>query len=418
MERKTFVDAFQVYRQLRIINPSPYMFFFDFKDFQIVGASPELLVGVKDGKVTTHPIAGTRKRGINDEDDMKLAKELKNDPKEQAEHIMLVDLGRNDLGRVCIPGSVKVDSYMNVEYYSHVMHLVSRVSGDLDPKYSSFDAFRSVFPAGTVSGAPKVRAMQLISERERRKRGIYAGAVGHFSYNGTLDTCIAIRTMVFKDGKVFFQAGGGIVYDSKDIDEYQETFNKMRVLIHAVELAEKFSSSLNYSDINSQDLPAFKLQQISENIMNLPQKFGKFGGRYVPETIVAALDELEQIYLNSIKDPEFHAELRQLQRQYVGRPTPLYLAKRLTEKCGGANIWLKREDLCHTGAHKINNALGMALLAKRTGKKRVIAETGAGQHGVATATACALLNLECTVYMGEEDIHRQVISISTNHLFL
>eukprot|EP00475_Leptophrys_vorax_P038896 TRINITY_DN6947_c0_g1_i1.p1 TRINITY_DN6947_c0_g1~~TRINITY_DN6947_c0_g1_i1.p1 ORF type:complete len:861 (-),score=226.70 TRINITY_DN6947_c0_g1_i1:75-2657(-) len=424
------VSAFEVYRHLRVINPSPYMFYFDLGDFSLVGASPELLVRVDGGIVTTHPIAGTRRRGKNREEDAKLAQELRNDDKEKAEHVMLVDLGRNDVGRVSEPGSVKVESYMEVEMYSHVMHLVSKVSGKLDKSKTAYDAFRSIFPAGTVSGAPKVRAMQLISDLEKNRRGVYAGAVGYFSLNKMLDTCIAIRTIVSKGGKFYLQAGGGIVHDSDPAAEYQETVNKLGALHRAIESAESMpfhqaEGSNGKSGLSGkvrkhhlisdweeeEESPARKLQKIGTEVTQLPQNFGKFGGQYVPEILMTALDELEQIYLDALKDPEFHQELRQLHSHYVGRPTPLYFAKRLTEHCGGARIWFKREDLCHTGAHKINNALGQALLAKRTGKTRIIAETGAGQHGVATATACALLNLDCTVYMGEEDIHRQALNV-------
>jgi hypothetical protein len=383
------------------------MFYFDFGDFQVVGASPELLVKVENGIVTTHPIAGTRKRGKNQEEDNEIAEDLKNDDKEKAEHVMLVDLGRNDVGRVSKPGTVKVDSYMNVEKYSHVMHLVSRVSGVLDfSKYNMFDAFRSVFPAGTVTGAPKVRAMQLISGIEKGRRGIYGGSIGYFSLNKVVDTCIAIRTMVIKNDSVYLQAGAGIVLDSVPESEFEETQNKMSALGRAIATA----NSVNDFAASEND-PSLKLQAIGKNLSVLPQHFGRFGGKFVPETLMGALEDLENIYLNAMKDPSFHEELNDLLQNFVGRPTPLYLAKRLSEHCGGAKIWLKREDLCHTGAHKINNAIGQALLAKRTGKTRIIAETGAGQHGVATATACALLNLDCTVYMGEEDIHRQALNV-------
>ncbi|KAF9998485.1 hypothetical protein BGZ80_006777, partial [Entomortierella chlamydospora] len=190
-------------------------------------ASPEMLVKVQDRVVYTHPIAGTRKRGATPELDIALGQELLADPKERAEHIMLVDLGRNDANRVCKPETVKVDSLMHLERYSHVMHIVSNVSGTLRDDKTPFDAFRSIFPAGTTSGAPKVRAMELISELERTKRGVYAGAVGHFDYSGGLDTCIALRTMVIKDGVAYLQAGGGIVHDSVEEDEYQETINKL-----------------------------------------------------------------------------------------------------------------------------------------------------------------------------------------------
>jgi len=225
--------------------------------------------------------------------------------------------------------------------------------------------------------------------------------------------------MVMKDDRVYFQAGGGIVYDSDPTLEFVETENKLRAAMKSVEAASKPSSSLSPTrkrrprDIDSleDERASTKLQKLGERLDKLPQMFGQFGGRFVPETLVAALDELEDIYLEALKDPEFHHELRALQKNFVGRPTPLYHAERLSAENGGAQIWFKREDLCHTGAHKINNALGQALLAKKTGKTRIIAETGAGQHGVASATACALLGLDCTVYMGLEDIHRQALNV-------
>jgi anthranilate synthase component 1 len=238
ISRKTAVHPFNIYRQLRTVNPSPYMFYLDLGEFQVVGASPELLVRVEDGVVVTHPIAGTRKRGQTDEEDRALAEELIGDEKERAEHIMLVDLGRNDVGRVATPGSVRVDKYMEIEKYSHVMHIVSNVSGQLAAGKTPFDAFRAVFPAGTVSGAPKVRAMEIIAELEPSKRGIYAGAVGYVSFAGSLDTCIAIRTMLVKDGTAYLQAGGGIVFDSEPYAEYVETVNKMGALMRAIDQAE------------------------------------------------------------------------------------------------------------------------------------------------------------------------------------
>lgn len=398
------VDPFEVYRQLRVVNPSPYMFYFDLGSFQVSGASPELLVRVRNGHVTTHPIAGTRRRGLTTEEDSELALDLLKDPKERAEHTMLVDLGRNDLGRICNPGSVSVPSLMQIERYSHVMHIVSQVEGTLSPSKTPFDAFRSVFPAGTVSGAPKVKAMQLVAQLEQRRRGVYAGAIGYFGFNKTLDSCIAIRTIVFKDGIAICQAGGGIVSDSDAVTEYEETESKMRALVNAI---ERTGSRKRVHEESA----SYKLQCIGNTVQSLPQSFGEFGGRYVPETLVSALDTLEQLYLDALKDPSFHTELRHLHKQYTGRPTPLYLASRLTSLSKGARIWFKREDLCHTGAHKINNALGQALLAKRSGKHRIIAETGAGQHGVASATACALLGLDCTVYMGEEDVRRQALNV-------
>jgi len=238
LARKIAVHPFNIYRQLRIVNPSPYMFYLDMGDFQIVGASPELLVRVEDGVVINHPIAGTRPRGATPEEDERLAADLLADEKELAEHIMLVDLGRNDVGRVSTPGTVHVDKLMEIEKYSHVMHIVSNVSGKLAKGKTQFDAFRAVFPAGTVSGAPKVRAMEIIAELEPSKRGIYAGAVGYASFSGSLDTCIAIRTMLVKDGVAYLQAGGGIVYDSVPETEYIETVNKMRALMRAIDQAE------------------------------------------------------------------------------------------------------------------------------------------------------------------------------------
>ena len=238
LARPTAVHPFNIYRQLRTVNPSPYMFYLDLGEFQVVGASPELLVRVEEGEVVTHPIAGTRPRGATPEDDDRLAEDLMSDEKERAEHIMLVDLGRNDVGRVAKPGTVKVTKMMEIEKYSHVMHIVSHVRGDLAEGKTAFDAFRAVFPAGTVSGAPKVRAMEIIAELEPSKRGIYAGAVGYASFAGSLDTCIAIRTMLVKDGVAYLQAGGGIVYDSVPDSEYTETVNKMRALMRAIDQAE------------------------------------------------------------------------------------------------------------------------------------------------------------------------------------
>jgi anthranilate synthase component I len=237
------VDAapFTVYRALRSINPSPYMFFLDFQDLHIIGASPELLVRVEDGEVTIHPIAGTRRRGEDIQSDQQLADELKNDPKERAEHVMLVDLGRNDVGRVSIPGSVNVSEFMEIERYSHVMHLVSNVTGQLRPELTSYDALRAGFPAGTVSGAPKMRAMEIISELEGEQRGIYAGAVGYFSHSGNLDTAITLRTMVIRNGLASIQAGGGIVADSNPSEEYQESMNKAKALLRALDEAENIS---------------------------------------------------------------------------------------------------------------------------------------------------------------------------------
>jgi len=242
LSRHVNAAPFTVYRALRSINPSPYMFFLDFKDLYIVGASPELLVRVEDGEVTIHPIAGTRKRGEDLQSDQELAHELKNDPKERAEHVMLVDLGRNDVGRVSIPGSVKVSQFMEIERYSHVMHLVSNVTGQLRPELTSYDALRAGFPAGTVSGAPKIRAMEIISELEGEQRGIYAGAVGYFSHSGNLDTAITLRTMVIQNGSAYIQAGGGIVADSNPSEEYQESMNKAKALLRALDEAENISN--------------------------------------------------------------------------------------------------------------------------------------------------------------------------------
>ncbi|MCK5567303.1 MAG: anthranilate synthase component I [Actinomycetia bacterium] len=229
-------DPINIYRGLRSINPSPYMYFFNFGDFNMIGASPEPLVKVNGNMVLTCPIAGTRKRGTNAAEEARLVEDLLNDKKEIAEHNMLVDLARNDLGRVCEYGSVKVKEYMNVEKYSHVMHLVSRVEGTLGSDSTVYDALRSVFPAGTLSGAPKIRAMQIISDLEPDRRGPYGGAVGYFGYDGNLDSCITIRTAIVKDGKVYVQAGAGIVYDSVPESEYQETLNKAAALLKAVRL--------------------------------------------------------------------------------------------------------------------------------------------------------------------------------------
>jgi anthranilate synthase component 1 len=231
------VEAFSIYRGLRAVNPSPYMYFLDFCDFQVAGASPEPLLTVTGSRVSTRPIAGTRPRGADAGEDERIAKELMEDPKERAEHVMLVDLGRNDLGRVCRPGSVNVDTLMSVETYSHVMHIVSSVSGDLREGVSAMDALRSVLPAGTLSGAPKVRAMQIIDELEPIKRGGYGGAIGYLSYNGDLDTCIHIRTVVVKDGIACIQAGGGTVAEAKPEYEYEESVAKSKAVLRAIELA-------------------------------------------------------------------------------------------------------------------------------------------------------------------------------------
>ncbi len=231
-------EAFDIYRALRTVNPSPYMFYLKFADLRLAGSSPEILVRVNDGEVQVRPIAGTRKRGETREQDLQLEKDLLADPKERAEHIMLVDLGRNDCGRVCEYGSVQVDKLMTVERYSHVMHIVSNVKGKLAADLDSFDVFKAAFPAGTVSGAPKIRAMQIIEEIEPINRGTYAGSVGYFSFNGNLDSCITIRTVLVKNDVAYVQAGAGIVADSNPAEEYKETVNKASAMIRAIEIAE------------------------------------------------------------------------------------------------------------------------------------------------------------------------------------
>jgi anthranilate synthase component I len=239
LSRRTEAPAFEVYRALRQINPSPYMYYLELGDFEIVGASPEMLVRVEDGLVETHPIAGTRPRGRDVDEDERLETELRHDEKELAEHTMLLDLGRNDVGRVAQPGSVRVPQMFEIERYSHVMHIVSHVTGRLRDDVTAYDALRACFPAGTVSGAPKIRAMEIIAELEPDRRGPYAGAVGAFSFNGNLDTCITIRTLVMKDGVAHVQAGGGIVFDSEPDAEHQESLNKARALLRAIDLAEQ-----------------------------------------------------------------------------------------------------------------------------------------------------------------------------------
>ena len=231
------VSGFSIYRGLRAVNPSPYMYYIAFRDFEVVGSSPEPLVTVTGRYAETRPIAGTRPRGATPAQDAKLAEEMLADEKERAEHLMLVDLGRNDLGRVCRHGSVKVDSFMEVERYSHVMHMVSAVSGDLEDGIDAMDALRAVFPAGTVSGAPKVRAMEIIDELEPLRRGPYAGAIGYLSYSGDLDTCICIRTILVRQGRAYVQAGAGIVADSDPESEFRETENKAGAMLRAIELA-------------------------------------------------------------------------------------------------------------------------------------------------------------------------------------
>ncbi len=233
------VSPFAVYRGLRAVNPSPYMFYMAFDDFALAGSSPEPLVTVRGDRVVTRPIAGTRRRGADAAEDERLVAELRADEKECAEHVMLVDLGRNDLGRVCVPGSVRVEELMGMERYSHVIHMVSSVSGTLAPGRSALDALEAAFPAGTVSGAPKVRAMQIIDELETVRRGPYAGAIGYLSPDGDLDTCICIRTIVMKGGVAYVQAGAGIVADSDPGREFAETENKAAALLRAVELAHE-----------------------------------------------------------------------------------------------------------------------------------------------------------------------------------
>jgi anthranilate synthase component 1 len=231
------VEAFSVYRGLRAVNPSPYMYFLEFGDFQIAGASPEPLVKVSGNRVEARPIAGTSPRGRSEDEDRRLAEKLINDPKERAEHVMLVDLGRNDLGRVCEYGSVKVDELMVVETYSHVLHIVSQVSGTLRQGVSALDVLRSTLPVGTLSGAPKVRAMQIIDELEPVKRCGYGGAIGYLAWDGDLDTAVHIRTVVVKDGQLHVQAGGGTVADAKPANEYNESVNKARAVFRAVQVA-------------------------------------------------------------------------------------------------------------------------------------------------------------------------------------
>ncbi|OYW40722.1 MAG: anthranilate synthase component I [Hydrogenophilales bacterium 12-61-10] len=237
MARPFAASPLSLYRALRSLNPSPYLFFYDFGGFHVVGSSPEILVRLEGDNVTLRPIAGTRPRGLTREDDQRLADELLADPKECAEHLQLLDLGRNDTGRVAVTGSVKVTEHMQIERYSHVMHIVSNVEGKLKPGLSALDVLRASFPAGTVSGAPKVRAMEIIDELEPTKRGIYAGAVGYLGFNGDMDLAIAIRTAVIKDGMLYAQAGAGIVADSVPANEWMETLNKARAVVRAAELA-------------------------------------------------------------------------------------------------------------------------------------------------------------------------------------
>ncbi len=239
----TRANPFQIYRALRMLNPSPYMFYLDFEDFKLVGSSPEVLVKLENGTALVRPIAGTRPRGLTSGEDSKLTQELLSNEKEKAEHIMLVDLGRNDLGRCCQFGTVKVKDLMTVEKYSHVMHMVSQVEGKLNSGQGQFDLFKAAFPAGTVSGAPKIRSMQIIEELEKEKRGPYAGAVGYFSLTGNMDMCITIRTIILKaeknSHKFLLQGGAGIVFDSVPEKEYQESLNKIEALKKAIKMAEK-----------------------------------------------------------------------------------------------------------------------------------------------------------------------------------
>jgi len=233
-------DSFNLYRALRVINPSPYMFYLKINDVEVIGSSPEIHVKLENEKVGVRPIAGTRPRGKSSLEDKENEIDLLNDEKEIAEHIMLVDLGRNDLGRVCQGGSVLVEDFKNVEYYSHVMHIVSHVTGKLCTRYNQFDLIKATFPAGTVSGAPKIRAMDIIGELEPERRGIYSGMIGYFTYDKNFDSCIAIRTMIVKNGNLYLQAGAGIVSDSIPEKEYFETIHKMKALTKAVELAGEY----------------------------------------------------------------------------------------------------------------------------------------------------------------------------------
>jgi anthranilate synthase component 1 len=238
-ERDLAADPLDVYRVLRSLNPSPYMFLLRFGSLCLVGASPEMLVRCEDGRLETRPIAGTRPRGRTEQEDERLIHQLRTSPKERAEHLMLVDLGRNDLGRVAHVGSVGTPELMIVEKYSHVLHLVTSVTARLKSGKNALDVLRATFPAGTVTGAPKVRAMEIIAELERHDRGPYAGAVGYLSFSGNLDTCITIRTILVRDGRAYVQAGAGIVADSQPAREYQETLNKARALLQAMDVAER-----------------------------------------------------------------------------------------------------------------------------------------------------------------------------------
>ena len=233
-ETKLSKKPLEIYKKLRVTNPSPFMYFFNFKDFQIIGASPEILVRLRDNKITVRPIAGTRPRGKNSKEDNFFAKDLLQDKKELSEHLMLLDLGRNDAGKVSKIGTIKVTESFMIEKYSHVMHIVSNVMGVYNKKYSKFRSLLAGFPAGTVSGAPKIRAMEIIDELEKTKRKVYAGGIGYFSANGEFDTCIALRTAIAKNRRFYVQAGAGIVADSNPIKEYEETVNKAKALLSAL----------------------------------------------------------------------------------------------------------------------------------------------------------------------------------------
>ena len=242
--RRAFsLPPFALYRALRRLNPSPFLYFLNFPGFAVVGSSPEILVRLRDNTVTIRPIAGTRPRGKTADEDKKLAEELMGDPKERAEHLMLLDLGRNDVGRVAETGTVRVTDQFFIERYSHVMHLVSNVEGRIRAGFDAIDALVAGFPAGTLSGAPKVRAMEIIDELEKEKRGVYAGAVGYFAANGAMDTCIVLRTAVVKDGVMYVQAGGGVVADSDPEAEFQETVSKAKALMAAADEAVRYAAS-------------------------------------------------------------------------------------------------------------------------------------------------------------------------------
>ena len=239
LQRDTDAHPFEVYRALRTVNPSPYMYYLELGDVHVVGASPEMLIRVEDGMIETHPIAGTRRRGRDAEDEQRMADELQTSEKERAEHIMLVDLARNDLGRVCTPGSVRVTQLMAVERYSHVMHMVSHVIGTLRPDVTMYDALRAYFPHGTVTGAPKIRTMEIIAELEGERRGGYGGCIGYFDMSGNCDTALAIRTIWMKPGVAYVQSAGGVVYDSTPEEEFMESGNKARAMMRAIDIAEQ-----------------------------------------------------------------------------------------------------------------------------------------------------------------------------------